>query len=92
MRVIRPDLDPGKALRIALVAPPVKAVPPVGYGGTERVVAALAAGLVDRGHDVTVFASGDSQTPGRLVPIVRGRSGKPGIAAISAPTCRWRRP
>ncbi len=70
MSVIRPNMDPGVALRIALVAPPVKAVPPVGYGGTERVVAALAAGLVDRGHDVTLFASGDSQTPARLVPIV----------------------
>jgi len=56
-------------LRIALVAPPMKAVPPVGYGGTERVVAALADGLHARGHDVTVFATGDSHVPCRLVPI-----------------------
>jgi len=56
-------------LRIALVAPPMKAVPPVGYGGTERVVDALAIGLDARGHDVTTFATGDSHVPGRLVPI-----------------------
>jgi glycosyltransferase involved in cell wall biosynthesis len=56
-------------LRIALVAPPMKAVPPDGYGGTERVVDALATGLVARGHDVTVFATGDSHVAGRLVPI-----------------------
>jgi glycosyltransferase involved in cell wall biosynthesis len=56
-------------LRIALVAPPMKAVPPVGYGGTERVVEALAVGLHARGHDVTTFATGDSDVPGRLVPI-----------------------
>jgi glycosyltransferase involved in cell wall biosynthesis len=54
-------------LRIALVAPPMKAVPPNGYGGTERVVAALAVGLHARGHDVTVYATGDSDVPCRLV-------------------------
>ena len=58
------------ALCVALVAPPMTSVPPVGYGGTERVVASLASGLVSHGHDVTVFASGDSQTAGTLVPIV----------------------
>ena len=68
MTVAEPER--GGGLRIALVAPPMKAVPPTGYGGTERVVASLAAGLHARGHDVTLFASGDSQTPGRLVPIV----------------------
>lgn len=57
-------------LRIALVAPPMKSVPPVGYGGTERVVAALAEGLDARGHDVTVFASGDSEAAGRIEPTV----------------------
>jgi glycosyltransferase involved in cell wall biosynthesis len=41
-------------------------VPPEAYGGTERVVALLAEGLVDAGHDVTLFASGDSQTRARL--------------------------
>jgi len=56
-------------LRIALVAPPMKSVPPVGYGGTERVVAALADGLHARGHDVTLFASGDSTASGTLEPL-----------------------
>lgn len=46
------------------------AVPPPAYAGTERVVAALADGLVERGHDVTLFAAGDSTFAGRLVPTV----------------------
>lgn len=57
-------------LRIAQVAPPLERVPPAGYGGTERVVFELTAELVRRGHDVTVFASGDSEVPCRLVPTV----------------------
>ena len=68
VRAVEPER--GGGLRIALVAPPMKAVPPVAYGGTERVVASLAAGLHARGHEVTLFASGDSQTPDRLVPVV----------------------
>ena len=59
-----------KKLRIAQVAPPFERVPPSGYGGTERVIATLTDELVRRGHDVTLFASGDSQTSARLVPIV----------------------
>ena len=55
------------ALRIGLLAPPWFAVPPPRYGGIEAVVAVLAEGLVARGHDVTVFASGDSSTSARLV-------------------------
>jgi glycosyltransferase involved in cell wall biosynthesis len=54
-------------LRIALVAPPYERVPPEGYGGTERVVHALAAELDRRGHQVTVFATGDSDVAGELV-------------------------
>jgi glycosyltransferase involved in cell wall biosynthesis len=57
-------------LRIAQVAPPLEAVPPIGYGGTERIVAELVRELHRRGHEVTTFASGDSQVPGRLVPTV----------------------
>src|SRR5215212_3973788 len=57
-------------LRIALVAPPLEPVPPPRYGGTERVVATLAEGLHQRGHDVTLFASGDSKVSCRLVPTV----------------------
>jgi len=57
-------------VRIGLLAPPFERVPPVGYGGTERVVAFLADALVARGHDVTLFASADSATRARLIPTV----------------------
>ncbi len=57
-------------LRIAQLAPPFESVPPSGYGGTERVVSTLTEELVRRGHDVTLFASGDSRTSARLAPIV----------------------
>ena len=53
-------------MRIGIVCPVWFPVPPEAYGGTERVVALLADGLVDAGHDVTLFASGDSQTRARL--------------------------
>jgi glycosyltransferase involved in cell wall biosynthesis len=54
-------------LSVALVAPPWLPVPPAGYGGTERVIALLADGLVHRGHDVTLFAAEGSRTAARLV-------------------------
>ena len=54
-------------LRIAMVAPPFYEIPPKGYGGIEAVVAQLADGLVDRGHDVTLIAAGGSTTKARLV-------------------------
>jgi glycosyltransferase involved in cell wall biosynthesis len=57
-------------MRIAQVAPPFESVPPTRYGGTERVVSLLTEELVGRGHDVTLFASGDSATSARLVPTV----------------------
>jgi glycosyltransferase involved in cell wall biosynthesis len=57
-------------LRIAQVVPPIERVPPEGYGGTERVVYELVRELVDRGHEVTTFASAESDVPGRLVPTV----------------------
>jgi glycosyltransferase involved in cell wall biosynthesis len=53
-------------LRIAIVAPLWERVPPPRYGAVETLVAALADGLVARGHDVTLFASGDSRTSARL--------------------------
>jgi glycosyltransferase involved in cell wall biosynthesis len=53
-------------MRIAQVAPPWLAVPPKGYGGIEWVVALLADGLVERGHEVTLFATGDSTTKAAL--------------------------
>jgi len=60
----------GRPLRIAQVAPPLEAVPPSGYGGTERIVGELVVELHRRGHEVTTFASGDSSVPGRHVPTV----------------------
>ena len=55
-------------MRIAQVAPLAEAVPPKLYGGTERVVSWLTEELVRQGHDVTLFASGDSLTTAKLVP------------------------
>jgi glycosyltransferase involved in cell wall biosynthesis len=57
-------------MRIAQVAPPFESVPPARYGGTERVVSTLTEELVRRGHDVTLFASGDSRTCARLISTV----------------------
>jgi glycosyltransferase involved in cell wall biosynthesis len=57
-------------MRIAQVAPLFESVPPRLYGGTERIVSYLTDELVRRGHDVTLFASGDSLTTARLVPVV----------------------
>ena len=59
----------GRILRIAQVAPLCESVPPRLYGGTERVVANLIDELVRLGHDVTLFASGDSHTHARLVAV-----------------------
>lgn len=55
-------------LKIAQVSPLYESVPPKFYGGTERVVSYLTEELVAQGHDVTLFASADSITKGRLVP------------------------
>ena len=55
-------------MRIAEVAPLIESVPPQGYGGTEAVVSYLTEELVRQGHQVTLFASGDSQTSAELVP------------------------
>src|ERR1041384_722720 len=53
-------------MHIAQVAPLTEAIPPKLYGGTERVVHWLTEELVTLGHDVTLFASGDSQTSAKL--------------------------
>ncbi|MBI2024365.1 glycosyltransferase family 4 protein [Candidatus Giovannonibacteria bacterium] len=53
-------------MRIAQIAPLAERVPPVKYGGTERVIHALTEELVARGHEVTLFASGDSVTSAKL--------------------------
>lgn len=57
-------------MKIAQIAPLVESVPPILYGGTERVVSWLTEELVRQGHDVTLFASGDSRTAARLDPVV----------------------
>jgi len=57
-------------MKIAQIAPLIESVPPKAYGGTERVVSYLTEALVDMGHDVTLYASGDSRTAARLVPVV----------------------
>jgi glycosyltransferase involved in cell wall biosynthesis len=60
-------------MKIAQVAPLIESVPPKGYGGTERVVSYITEELVRLGHDVTLFASGDSVTRAKLVsPVARG--------------------
>ena len=56
-------------MKIAQISPLYESVPPKLYGGTERVVSYLTEALVNQGHDVTLFASGDSETQAELVPI-----------------------
>jgi glycosyltransferase involved in cell wall biosynthesis len=56
-------------MKIAHVSPLMEAVPPKLYGGTERIVAYLCDELADLGHEVTLFASGDSLTKARLEPV-----------------------
>jgi glycosyltransferase involved in cell wall biosynthesis len=65
-------------MRIAILAPPYLPVPPPLYGGTEKIVSLLTEGLVANGHDVTLFASGDSVTSAKLAhmfPKALGNSG-----------------
>jgi glycosyltransferase involved in cell wall biosynthesis len=59
-----------RPMRIGLIAPPVVSLPPPAYAGTERIVTSLALGLHARGHEVTVFTTGDSDLPCEIVPIV----------------------
>lgn len=56
-------------MRIAQIAPLTESVPPKLYGGTERVVSYITEALVELGHDVTLFASGDSTTRAKLEPV-----------------------
>ena len=60
----------GNIMRIAQIAPLIESVPPRLYGGTERIVSYLTEELVALGHEVTLFASGDSITAADLVPCV----------------------
>ncbi len=58
--------EPGGRMRVAMISTPYVSVPPKDYGGTELVVAELVEGLLERNHDVTLFATGDSHTRARL--------------------------
>jgi glycosyltransferase involved in cell wall biosynthesis len=71
-------------MRIAQLASSVERVPPEGYGGTEVVVANLTDELVKRGHEVTLFASGDSKTSAKLVSCT-----KRALRAADEPARRW---
>src|SRR3954451_1238685 len=73
-------------MRIAQLAPLAESVPPSLYGGTERVVAWLVDELVELGHEVTLFASGDSLTRAKLVPVLPRalRLGRPRSDPIAA--------
>ncbi len=65
---------PSASMRIAQIAPLMESVPPRLYGGTERIVSWLTEELVRQGHDVTLFASGDSMTASKLYRAPRRRS------------------
>ena len=74
-------------MRIAILAPLVESVPPTLYGGTERVVSLLTEELVQRGHEVTLFAAGDSRTSATLVPVIpRGLRLDPEVKDFAAST------
>jgi glycosyltransferase involved in cell wall biosynthesis len=74
------------AVRIAQVSPLFESVPPRLYGGTERVVSYLTEELVRQGHDVTLFASGDSLTSARLSPGSSQALRLAGVAAADVQT------
>lgn len=66
-------------MKIAILAPPYLPVPPPLYGGTEKIVSLLTEGLVALGHDVTLFASGDSKTTAKLVSMYPNALGNSGL-------------
>jgi len=78
-------------MRIAILAPPYIPVPPLLYGGTEKIVSLLTEGLVARGHDVTLFASGDSHTRATLSSIYPKALGNSGFykSAVQKPLAHY---
>ena len=79
-------------MKIALVSTVFLRTPPEKYGGTERVVANLADGLVDAGHDVTLFATGNSITKAKLIIFMMCLSGHgKGREACQVCFCQSRR-
>jgi len=73
-----------RPLKIAQIAPLWFPVPPEKYGGTERIVSSLTEGLQKRGHNVTLFAPGDSKTKARLVSV-----SKKGLSERKIPWQDW---
>jgi glycosyltransferase involved in cell wall biosynthesis len=73
-------------VRIALICPPWLAVPPKGYGGIEWVVSMEADGLAEAGHDVTLFATGDSITKARLEYVFDAAPGSKAINDVTLDT------
>ena len=61
-------------MKVALISSPYESTPPKRYGGTERIVATLADGLVSRGHEVTIFAAAGSESRGTVVTFWEGPS------------------
>ena len=76
-------------MRIAQVSPLYESCPPQLYGGTERVVSYLTEELVRQGHEVTLFASGDSQTEATLRAAVRPRAASRSSMQGSACRITW---
>lgn len=66
-------------MKIALLAPPYLSIPPKKYGGTEKIISLLSDGLVEQGHDVTLFATGDSFTKAKLVSVFPRGLGNSGL-------------
>jgi glycosyltransferase involved in cell wall biosynthesis len=73
-------------MRIALICPPWLAVPPKGYGGIEWVVALEADGLAEAGHEVTLFATGDSVTKAQLEYVFEAAPGSKSINDVTLDT------
>jgi hypothetical protein len=59
-------------MKIAMVAPPWERIPPEGYGGIEVIAGLLADGLVDKGHEVTLFTVSSSSTKARMFSVFDG--------------------
>lgn len=64
-------------MRIALVAPPYRPIPPIGYGGIERVIQRFIERLAREGHDLTLFALAGSRAPCTIVPIPDAHANRP---------------
>ena len=75
---------PKNKLKIAQIAPLWFSIPPEKYGGIERIISYLTEELVKRGHDVTLFASGDSKTKAKLVSVI-----KKGLISQGVPWHDW---